>query len=165
MHAFGSSTDLLDPFAAPDKGCEQFLQTASLHAVVSVHMHSLVKGCIRYNRRERKVHVRQPLAQCINDRYKGYNDRYNGYNDRYNGYNDRYNGICTTEICGFVWNCHRRFKLGDFGLAIDTTLERSKSRVGTLDYMSPEVSHCVQHLFVRGSPASMQHTPVVIVAS
>lgn len=36
---------------------------------------------------------------------------------------------------------HRRFKLGDFGLAIDTMLERSKSRVGTLDYMSPEVSH------------------------
>jgi len=35
---------------------------------------------------------------------------------------------------------HRRFKLGDFGLAIDTTLERSKSRVGTLDYMSPEAS-------------------------
>lgn len=26
-------------------------------------------------------------------------------------------------------------KLGDFGLAIDTTLERPKSRVGTLDYM------------------------------
>lgn len=32
-----------------------------------------------------------------------------------------------------------KFKLGDFGLAIDATLERSKSRVGTLDYMSPEV--------------------------
>jgi hypothetical protein len=26
-------------------------------------------------------------------------------------------------------------KLGDFGLAIDVTLERAKSRVGTLDYM------------------------------
>jgi serine/threonine protein kinase len=39
----------------------------------------------------------------------------------------------------FFVSC-RRFKLGDFGLAIDTTLERSKSRVGTLDYMSPEVS-------------------------
>jgi serine/threonine protein kinase len=41
--------------------------------------------------------------------------------------------------------CCRRFKLGDFGLAIDTNLERSKSRVGTLDYMSPEVGrpgHC-----------------------
>ncbi|WIA42359.1 hypothetical protein OEZ86_008368 [Tetradesmus obliquus] len=32
-----------------------------------------------------------------------------------------------------------KFKLGDFGLAIDASLERSKSRVGTLDYMSPEV--------------------------
>ncbi|KAI8467878.1 MAG: kinase-like domain-containing protein, partial [Monoraphidium minutum] len=30
-------------------------------------------------------------------------------------------------------------KLGDFGLAIDATMERPKSRVGTLDYMSPEV--------------------------
>ncbi|GBF94873.1 aurora protein [Raphidocelis subcapitata] len=30
-------------------------------------------------------------------------------------------------------------KLGDFGLAIDAAIERPKSRVGTLDYMSPEV--------------------------
>ena len=32
-----------------------------------------------------------------------------------------------------------RMKLGDFGLAIDSSLERAKSRVGTLDYMAPEV--------------------------
>ena len=32
-----------------------------------------------------------------------------------------------------------RMKLGDFGLSIDATTERPKSRVGTLDYMSPEV--------------------------
>jgi hypothetical protein len=30
-------------------------------------------------------------------------------------------------------------KLGDFGLAIDAKAERPKSRVGTLDYMAPEV--------------------------
>ena len=30
-------------------------------------------------------------------------------------------------------------KLGDFGLAIDTTRELPFSRSGTLDYMSPEV--------------------------
>ncbi len=30
-------------------------------------------------------------------------------------------------------------KLGDFGLAIDAACERPKSRVGTLDYMAPEV--------------------------
>lgn len=30
-------------------------------------------------------------------------------------------------------------RLGDFGLAIDWTAERPKSRVGTLDYMAPEV--------------------------
>jgi len=29
-------------------------------------------------------------------------------------------------------------KLGDFGLAIDASLERPKSRVGTLDYMVHE---------------------------
>ncbi|GBF92565.1 aurora-like kinase [Raphidocelis subcapitata] len=32
-----------------------------------------------------------------------------------------------------------QMKLGDFGLAIDAAVERPKSRVGTLDYMSPEV--------------------------
>lgn len=30
-------------------------------------------------------------------------------------------------------------KLGDFGLAIDTSREKPISRVGTLDYMAPEV--------------------------
>ena len=30
-------------------------------------------------------------------------------------------------------------KLADFGLAIDTTKEKPMSRVGTLDYMPPEV--------------------------
>jgi len=30
-------------------------------------------------------------------------------------------------------------RLGDFGLAIDARLERARSRVGTLDYMAPEV--------------------------
>eukprot|EP00877_Chromochloris_zofingiensis_P012129 jgi/Chrzof1/716/Cz01g26040.t1 len=32
-----------------------------------------------------------------------------------------------------------QLKLGDFGLAIDANTERPKSRVGTLDYMAPEV--------------------------
>ena len=31
-------------------------------------------------------------------------------------------------------------RLADFGLAIDTALESPMSRVGTLDYMPPEVS-------------------------
>jgi serine/threonine protein kinase len=31
-------------------------------------------------------------------------------------------------------------KLGDFGLAIDSYHERPVTRVGTLDYMGPEVS-------------------------
>lgn len=31
-------------------------------------------------------------------------------------------------------------KLADFGLAIDTVREKPMSRVGTLDYMAPEVS-------------------------
>lgn len=30
-------------------------------------------------------------------------------------------------------------KLGDFGLAIDQSKERPKSRIGTLDYMAPEI--------------------------
>jgi serine/threonine protein kinase len=34
-------------------------------------------------------------------------------------------------------------KVADFGLAIDTTREKPMSRVGTLDYMPPEVSFVV----------------------
>lgn len=49
--------------------------------------------------------------------------------------------LLVSRISVFLLISARRFKLGDFGLAIDTGLERSKSRVGTLDYMSPEVSH------------------------
>ena len=33
-----------------------------------------------------------------------------------------------------------QIRLADFGLAIDTALESPMSRVGTLDYMPPEVS-------------------------
>mmetsp|Transcript_68043 Transcript_68043/g.215240 ORF Transcript_68043/g.215240 Transcript_68043/m.215240 type:complete len:413 (+) Transcript_68043:358-1596(+) len=35
-------------------------------------------------------------------------------------------------------------KLGDFGLSIDQTLERPSSRLGTLDYMAPEVLHVIK---------------------
>ncbi|MEW5309188.1 MAG: hypothetical protein WDW38_001093 [Sanguina aurantia] len=34
------------------------------------------------------------------------------------------------------------FKLGDFGVSIDTTIERAVSRAGTLSYMPPEVLRC-----------------------
>lgn len=36
-------------------------------------------------------------------------------------------------------------RLGDFGLAINATKERPISRVGTLEYMSPEVSYNCCH--------------------
>jgi serine/threonine protein kinase len=56
--------------------------------------------------------------------------------------------LCSCFAIPFI-SC-RRFKLGDFGLAIDTNLERSKSRVGTLDYMSPEVGiPCTEQLPAR----------------
>ena len=35
--------------------------------------------------------------------------------------------------------CHDGTKLADFGLAIDTTKQAPLSRVGTLDYLAPEV--------------------------
>lgn len=35
--------------------------------------------------------------------------------------------------------CAEGIKLADFGLAIDTTKEPPLSRVGTLDYLAPEV--------------------------
>lgn len=57
--------------------------------------------------------------------------------------------------------CCRRFKLGDFGLAIDTTLERSKSRVGTLDYMSPEVRGATISLFVQPTGHCFRATPAM----
>ncbi len=47
-------------------------------------------------------------------------------------------------------------KLGDWGLAINQLQEKAYSRVGTLDYMAPEVSpflHCVK------SHKSQSHVP------
>lgn len=48
------------------------------------------------------------------------------------------------------------FKLGDFGLAIQSNLELPYTRSGTLDYLSPEVKsicmsqeHTVRKLYVR----------------
>jgi len=39
-------------------------------------------------------------------------------------------------------NTDGQLKMGDFGLAIDTTEERPVTRLGTLDYMAPEVLVC-----------------------
>lgn len=40
------------------------------------------------------------------------------------------------------FNDQDQLKLGDFGLAIDSTSSRPISRVGTLEYMAPEVCTC-----------------------
>lgn len=69
-------------------------------------------------------------------------------------------------------------RLGDFGLAINATKERPISRVGTLDYMAPEV--CVPHATpvthsahaasdvhvheAHGMPVGECHRPVALVA-
>ena len=39
----------------------------------------------------------------------------------------------------------QRFKLGDFGLAIQSSLELPYTRSGTLDYLSPEVFKYMDH--------------------
>jgi len=49
----------------------------------------------------------------------------------------------------FLTSSHM-FKLGDFGLAIQSSLELPYTRSGTLDYLSPEVNSTPAFLGCRG---------------
>ena len=51
-------------------------------------------------------------------------------------------GVCCRDIKveNLFLTQDGELKLGDFGLALNVALERPTARVGTLDYMSPEVS-------------------------